>query len=132
MDYEIIVDDGDCWSKIGSDAECVLPGEATMHLSLRADCVSSYKNSKFIVIHEFGHSLGLEHEHQRSNFWRVVSELIDLDSIKEDSRMKSVDFDWNMLEHPNSTNFKASLYDPDSVMHYWCVIILHARGGMHV
>ena len=88
-----------------------------MHLSLKGDYPTGYKSSKFLVIHEFGHSLGLEHEHQRSDFWRVISELCDIDSMKEDPRMKT--FDWNMLEHPDSTISETSPYDSDSVMHYW-------------
>ena len=72
---------------------------------------------KFHVIHEFGHALGLEHEHQRSDFCEVASKFIDIDKMKADDRLKKVDFPKDMEVLPNAG--QCSKYDPKSVMHYW-------------
>ena len=108
-----------CWSKIGTDAKTVadktLP---TMNLALNgAGFQPDYQ--KYLVIHEFGHSLGLEHEHQCSNFWSVASKFIDLNKMTKDPDMRAVNFETNMLEHHDSDSGETSPYDADSVMHYW-------------
>ena len=87
-----------------------------MHLALKGQ-QSDFQ--KYLVIHEFGHSLGLEHEHQRYDFWEVATKVIDLDKMKADSRMVNTDFERDILEHKDSSKFKTSLYDSESVMHYW-------------
>ena len=72
---------------------------------------------EYLVIHEFGHALGLKHEHQRSDFWEVASKFVDKAKMKGDPRMKTVNFDVDMAVLPPGGQL--SKYDPDSVMHYW-------------
>ena len=72
---------------------------------------------KFLVIHEFGHALGLFHEHQRHDFWRVAGTVLDMDKMKSDCRMKTVNFDRDFL--PTLPSGTETEYDPDSIMHYW-------------
>ena len=43
---------------------------------------------KYIVIHEFGHALGLGHEHQRSDFWELTKPYIDVTKMKNVTKMK--------------------------------------------
>ncbi len=63
-----------------------------------------------LVIHEFGHALGLEHEHQRSTFWNVF------DTVVEDKDKMP-----GALAYHKRGNFSDSdrVYDPKSIMHYW-------------
>lgn len=66
------------------------------------------------IVHEFGHALGLQHEHQRSDFWEHASKFIDMTKMASDVGEK-------YIEHylcKNNLRGDPS-YDADSVMHYW-------------
>ena len=112
------------WSMVGMDATLITnPEEPTMVLNL---CDLGYIARKRIVIHEFGHALGLEHEHLRSDFWDTVGECFDIGKIIKDPRM--------VLYSESSEDTKARIerdlkkpavdaadpllseYDPDSIM----------------
>ena len=86
-----------------------------LDLSQGAD---SYK--KHLVIHEFGHALGLYHEHQRSDFWMHIEPYIDNKSrMKADLHMSDDAFK-ERYDKLNKTESAAhTKYDPKSVMHYW-------------
>ncbi len=107
-----------CWSMVGSQAMTVQDiSEPTMILSLKG---LDPKMQKFLVMHEFGHALGLFHEHQRSDFWKVANSLLDVRKMKNDPRMKNVKFDRDILEkQPQDAMVMTPEYDPDSIMHYW-------------
>ena len=107
--------DGRSWSWVGTDAKLQDKYAPTMNLYLKG---LSYKFQRFLVIHEFGHVLGLEHEHQRSDFWKVASKFIKASAMKADPRMKNVNFSVDILRL-NKPESETSEYDPDSVMHYW-------------
>ena len=101
---------------VGTDARTVFDKtKPTMNLALNG---LDPDFQKFLVIHEFGHALGLEHEHQRSEFWKVLSKFVDVTRMKFDSRLKSVYFDVDM-DFVRRGDQLSSEYDPDSVMHYW-------------
>ncbi len=79
---------------------------------------------RHLVIHEFGHALGLEHEHQRSDFWDVVEKHLDVDAMGQDSRTGDYSSvkgkaafgrDWLKKKEKGTL----SEYDADSIMHYW-------------
>ena len=84
-----------------------------------------------MVLHEFGHALGLDHEHQRSRFWDILGqkdpESGEYSFIIGEDRMKSGD--GRKCARATKEIFKANLtspagayeteYDPDSIMHYW-------------
>ena len=74
---------------------------------------------KHLVIHEFGHALGLCHEHQRSDFWKLINPFIDKSEMKSKLGISDAGFakDWDR-DHTFSSQ-GATDYDPDSVMHYW-------------
>ena len=96
----------------------------TMTLNL-SDQKCPEKFLRHLVIHEFGHALGLEHEHQRSDFWEVIERFMDLKRMKDDPRFgkskkeKEAYFGRGYLEIPHKGDRLESPYDPDSIMHYW-------------
>ncbi len=83
---------------------------------------------KSMVIHEFGHALGLDHEHQRSEFWDVLEPKEEpCRFIIGKERMKSGDggkceracdavF---MANHKAPDGTEETKYDSESIMHYW-------------
>lgn len=68
-----------------------------------------------LIVHEFGHVLGLGHEHQRSDFWSWIKEYIDENKMKQDLGGKFPD--WQRRD--DQMDGGATPYDSDSAMHYW-------------
>ena len=100
-------------SVLGKRAQDYGPDQTTMWLNLSSggDDFKMYN-----VIHEFGHALGLGHEHQHSDFWKRVKPYIDVDAIKQEVGEKTFDDNWGKDSEYNKKN--ANKYDPLSVMHY--------------
>ena len=96
-----------------------MKGEPTMWLDLHTGGVNDdYK--KHVVIHEFGHILGLTHEHQRSDFWKLIKPFIDQKKMKKDLKLTDDQFktDWG-IDHSRNVEGVSTEYDPTSIMHYW-------------
>ena len=116
---------------VGMDALTVDSKEETMVLSLRD---FSAPTQRSLVIHEFGHALGLEHEHQRSDFWEVVGEYIDLEKMKADPRVlqgsqsaAGAGFERDFFLKPsNPESAVQTEYDSESIMHYTYVRCLYS------
>lgn len=113
-------------------------GKFTMHLSLENATTDSLK--KHYIIHEFGHALGLGHEHQRAKFWRIVFPFVYTELMMNDPTIGGVhrfvnDWRWILESYYTSDLGDNSVeYDPDSIMHYWLVnliliLSIDVRGG---
>ncbi len=115
------------WSKVGTAATWEPHDKPTMVLNLYG---MTKADQRSMVIHEFGHVLGLDHEHQRSDFWDVLESRDEKGQYRfiiGKSRMKSGDGGRcqracdavfrAQLDAPSGR--KESCYDSDSIMHYW-------------
>ena len=100
-------------SIVGKKAQDQHQDNPTMWLNLSSGG-DNYK--KHVVIHEFGHALGLGHEHQRSDFWKIVKPYVNVGAIISEVGKASFDVNWGKDHEYNKKN--ATKYDPLSVMHY--------------
>ena len=98
---------------VGRKAEDQSSDKPTMWLNLSSGG-DNYK--EHVVVHEFGHALGLGHEHQRSDFWKRLKPFIDVDAIKSKHGEKSFKINWGKDIDYKKKN--ATPYDRLSVMHY--------------
>ena len=120
---------GGSWSYIGTDALGVPVKLATMQLGWLTPTTDMVEYRR-IVLHEFGHALGLQHEHQNP------SGGVPWDKPKVYAYYRdSVDPSWDegtvdaRVLGPlarNSTNFAA--FDPDSIMEYAIPEVLTVGG----
>ena len=98
---------------IGKRATKAKYDQPTMWLDLN---VSGDNYKKHVVIHEFGHALGLGHEHQRSDFWKLIKPYVDITEMKKDLNVR---FKVNWDSDSQFETGKCTAYDPSSIMHYW-------------
>ena len=116
-----VIDDGKTRSIIGKRATKKKHNQPTMWLDLHSNCGLDDKYKKHLVIHEFGHALGLGHEHQRSDFWKSIKLYVDITEMKKDLGLtnypEAFKIDWD--SDSQFKTGKCTAYDPYSIMHYW-------------
>lgn len=108
--------DGSSWSKLGTSCRQSFPNEATMNFGWFNQSTPE-DEFKRTILHEFGHAIGLIHEHQNpaaSIKWETdevykyyarfgwSKEMVDLNIFQK--------YDYNFV---NATD-----YDKESIMHY--------------
>lgn len=117
------------WSLLGRDALTERsPSAPTMNLGWIDDHVdydppgptSPAKGSGAVVLHEFGHALGMIHEHSSPNTairWRC-NKVLEA-TASPPNRWDVATTIHNIFNRYNASETNASVYDPKSIMHYW-------------
>ncbi len=82
-----------------------------MSLNLNGD--DRYK--EHLVMHEFGHALGLGHEHQQAVFRNNIDKFFDTRSLR---KYFGGQYSTDVRDHQTPSEYDSD-YDPDSIMHYW-------------
>ncbi|WLH69699.1 M12 family metallopeptidase [Pseudomonas sp. FP2309] len=101
------------WSVIGTDADNVPLSEPTMHLDRNDDS----KTFRATVLHEFGHALGLLHEHQNPEHTINWKKEAVYKAYASDNFPKELVYS-QILELPVGDHLGVTTYDSKSVMHY--------------
>ncbi|MFA7945381.1 M12 family metallopeptidase [Pseudomonas brenneri] len=101
------------WSRIGTDAQRVPVPEPTMSIGFARSPASVAAT----IQHEFGHALGLRHEHQHPD------RTLDLNKAQIYKKYESLGKKRHEANHDIIRPFprgevKLSTYDQDSIMHY--------------
>lgn len=102
------------WSYVGTDAVTIDKHRPTIGLSSLDRMSGEDPNFRFYVLHEFGHAIGLEHEHQSPR----VSCNINLRVVQATYNWSEEQAKRNISQIKNSSAYYVSSYDPESVMHY--------------
>ena len=112
------VHDGRSWSYIGNSAENVDKHKATMNFGWFDENTTEVELRR-AILHEFGHALGLIHEHQSPKA------SINWNNQFLYSYYSKPPFAWNqnvvrdnIINKYAITRTQYSSYDPDSIMHY--------------
>lgn len=104
------------WSYVGTDSMLISADERTLNLEDFDVASPSEREFSRIVLHEFGHALGFEHEHQSP--MATCDDEFDWPLIYKSIPWSKRKIDHNLRQLANSSAFLVSEYDKRSIMHY--------------
>jgi hypothetical protein len=108
-------------STVGTDALSVRPPLETMSFQLFDIAPPPEARFRGVVLHEFGHMIGLSHEHQRPEArcdwdWRVIYE--ELSGPPNNWSRETIDHNMQPYSYFTNPDLRATAHDRASVMHY--------------
>jgi hypothetical protein len=105
------------WSYVGTDALTIHASEATMNFGWLTPHTDDEECRK-VVLHEFGHALGAEHEHQHPYAGIPWNREKVYQYYKESNDWDEEVTDINIFAKYSITQINTTGYDPTSIMHY--------------
>lgn len=98
------------WSYLGTDCQSIPRDQPTMNLGWL---------DRAVVLHEFGHAIGLHHEHQNplgGIQWNRENVIRDLSGPPNYWNVEQIEF--NVLKKYDQDQIRGTTFDPDSIMLY--------------
>ncbi|MBO9591728.1 MAG: peptidase M12 [Niabella sp.] len=108
---------GGSWSYIGTDAYAIKGGKATMNFGWFDNSTPDDEFSR-VAIHEFGHALGMIHEHQHPLADIPWDKPKVYAYYKQTQGWTTQQVDVNIFQKYSTTETNYSAYDKTSIMHY--------------
>ena len=102
------------YSAIGTDATLRGPGENTMNIGTAPD----HPWFEAAVLHEFGHALGMEHEHQHPKANIPWNKPAVYEHYWTAFQWSKEEVDHNLFRLLETATARTTAYDPTSIMHY--------------
>jgi len=112
------------WSQLGTECLMISKDQPTMCLGW-TDSEDDYddieyKGTGIVVIHEFGHMLGMIHEHSREDATIVWNKEFVIQKLGgPPNNWSEEDVNKQMFNVVKLNQFNGSKYDPNSAMHYF-------------
>ncbi|WP_347904406.1 M12 family metallopeptidase [Pseudomonas purpurea] len=113
-DIRIAFSDPHNYSYVGTDALLVPADQQTMNISAEVND----PGFDTVVIHEFGHALGMEHEHQHPDANIPWDTPKVYEYYKNNFQWSEEETDFNIFKTYPTTEIHKSAYDTTSIMHY--------------
>lgn len=110
--------DNTSWSRIGREALAVSAPEKTMNFGWLTDSTPDHEFSR-VVQHEFGHALGLIHEHQSPAAGIPWDRPKVIEYCKNQWDWDEAKVEANIFNQASATTTNYSQFDPQSIMLYW-------------
>lgn len=106
------------WSTVGTDALSMGQSKRTMNFGW--DITQPGRNGFDTALHEIGHALGLNHEHQNANAGIVWNEdaVYEHYKLTQDPPWDKAKTDRNILRKLSDDKVFGLKWDPNSIMHY--------------
>jgi len=111
------IQNGSSWSVIGKQALQVGQNEATMNFGWLNDQTPEYEFRR-TILHEFGHALGLLHEHQNPTGGIPWDEAAVYSHYRQTQGWDAQTTYANVIQKASRNATQFSAYDPRSIMHY--------------
>jgi Astacin (Peptidase family M12A) len=108
---------GGHWSQVGTAGRGLAEDQPTMNLTLARS--TSERERKRVALHEFGHALGLIHEHQSPEAGVQWDEPKVIDYYRRTQGWSEAQTRRNVIErYRHSASVRATAFDPRSIMLY--------------
>lgn len=108
---------GSSWSYVGTDALSVHPLAPTMQLGWLTESTPTEEIQR-VVLHEFGHALGLLHEHQHPAGGIPWDRAKVIEYYKRTNGWTAQETEANVLDREAVANIHATRFDAQSIMLY--------------
>lgn len=105
------------WSFIGTDNLSIPSSQATMCFGWLTPSTSDTEYQR-VVKHEFGHAIGLIHEHQNPDAKIPWDKPVVYEYYMSTQGWSKEEVDVNLFQTYNAGDTQFSAYDPTSIMHY--------------